>query len=200
MKKVLFLLAVAALLSASSCTSEPIEEISQNSELIYTVESNFIDRSNARFAVNLDEECFYSELMAGQSIDAGNIIINKDEVENTVSISYQTEGEWIILETQLSIREYNEIDTPDFPMTGAGNPKIGQFEINESFDEETNSVTFTFSSEVTDQFSIAAHAVVADASGSSETAWSAGEEFPGRSWATYTLVDLSHCFVYEELE
>ena len=199
MKKVIFLLAVAALLSAS-CSSEPIELIEENAQFQYTVESHFIDRSSARTSVNLEEECFYSELMAGQSIDAGNIIINADPIEGEVTVSYHTEGEWVILETQLSIREYNEIDTPDFPMTGAGNPKIGQFEINESFDEDTNIVSFTFSQENINHFSIAAHATVVDGNGNRETAWSAGEEFPGRSWATYTLVDLSHCFVYSELE
>ncbi|MCC1484420.1 hypothetical protein [Winogradskyella immobilis] len=190
MKKIIFILAAAALL-ATACTSESsIEEIEQTennySNLSYTMEAS--KRSASRGT--LDEfPCVLKPLIAGQHIDAGVVSFDIDGDE--IIISYETNEDWDISAVHFSI---SACDNLSFPSTGSGNPKIGRFEYASEHEDNVNEISYYFNAEeLGDQFCIAAHAVVENENGDQETAWAEGEDFGGRSWAMYATIDLSGC-------
>jgi len=95
-------------------------------------------------------------------------------------VTYRTGGGWELRE----IHFHAACDPEGFPQTRSGNPKIGQFDY---VFEGLSGTSFSFtiaSAECDGCIYYAAHAVVADAEGS-ETAWGAGEDFGGASWAMY---------------
>lgn len=191
MKKIIFILAAAALFSIG-CTSEtPIEELEQT-EGIYSDLNFRVETSNTRAASRNpsdDTPCSSTRLMAGQHIDAG--IVSFDVYEDEIMISYETSGDWDISAVHFSLRDCEELT---FPSTGSGNPKIGQFEYASEHEDGINKVSYYFKiDELNSQFCIAAHAVVENANGEQETAWAEGMDFGGRSWAMYASVDLSDC-------
>ena len=191
MKKIIFILAAAALL-ATACTSETsIEELEQ-SENIYNNLSYRMEASK-RTASRADLDvfpCVEEPLIAGQTIDAG--VVSFDMVGDEIKISYKTNGDWNISAVHFSISQCG--DELSFPSTGSGNPKIGKFEYASEHEAGVNEVSYYFNAEDLDnEFCIAAHAVVENADGDQETAWAEGEDFGGRSWAMYATIDLTGC-------
>ena len=192
MKKIIFILAAAALLS-TACTSEGSIEVLEDTSGIYSNLSYRIEASNTRATSSRfdnDSSCTSTPLIAGQHIDAGNVSF--DIYEDEIVISYETTGDWDISAVHFSISECG--DELSFPATGSGNPKIGKFEYASDHEDGINSVKYYFNIEdMDDVFCIAAHAVVENAEGDQETAWAEGQDFGGRSWAMYASVDLSDC-------
>jgi hypothetical protein len=190
MKKIIFILA-AAVLFATSCSSEPIEEIEQI-EGIYS-ELNFrVEASNTRAASREpigDTPCSSTPLIAGQHIDAG--VVTFDVYEDEIIITYESSSDWDISAVHLSLSDCDDLS---FPVTRSGSPKIGEFEYASEYEDVINRVSYYFKrDELSDKFCVAAHAVVENANGDQETAWAEGLDFDGRSWAMYASVDLSDC-------
>lgn len=191
MKKIIFILAAAALL-ATACTSESIElseQLNTNySNLSYRVETSAKGEASREETVSV-EYCYAEPLIAGQTIDVGNVSfgISGDDIV----VTYETVSDWSINEVHLSFSDCNDLS---FPVTGSGNPQIGKFEYGSTYEEGVSVVSYFFNAEgMSDQFCVAAHAVVENADGDQETAWAGDIDFGGRSWAAYASVDLTLC-------
>ncbi|WP_203295198.1 putative periplasmic lipoprotein [Luteirhabdus pelagi] len=123
-----------------------------------------------------DEVLYETPLMAGQHTEAGTVTVSI--VDGTVEVTYETIGDWVIDETHLFVGQLS-----DLPTTGSGNPKNGHFEYKGTHNGVTT-VTYT-----TDNLNegecayVAAHAVVSNSSGGSETAWGQGIPIGGNNWA-----------------
>ena len=130
----------------------------------------------------------YTHLIAGQHHTAGSVTIDV-EGDNLI-ITYTTNEDWTIGTTHLSI---GICDEDWIPMTGSGNPQIGQFEYTEPFSVEPHEVVYIIPiSEIGDNYCFAAHAEVEGPTGG-ETAWAEGTEFSGNSWAMFEEFLLSEC-------
>jgi hypothetical protein len=80
------------------------------------------------------------------------------------------------------------------PLTGSGNPQIGQFEYTEPSFVTPYEVVYIIPLEgLNDNYCFAAHAEVVGPDGNDETAWAEGPEFDGRSWAMFVESTLSEC-------
>lgn len=134
------------------------------------------------------DNCFYTHLVAGQQYVAGSVTVNI-EGDNLI-ITYTATGEWTIGITHLSI---GNCDDDWAPLTGSGNPQVGQFEYTEPFSSTPTEVVYVISLEgLDDNFCFAAHAEVEGPSGG-ETAWAQGPQFSGNGWAMYSQLNLSDC-------
>ena len=113
---------------------------------------------------------FETDLIAGQNTDSGNIIVSV--IDGNLDVTYETEGDWVILEVHLFVGDPN-----DLPVNNGGNPIIGQFPYSESYSPGETSITFNNIIEIPlgESVWIAAHAVVLNTvTGQEETAWAAG--------------------------
>lgn len=111
----------------------------------------------------------YYDLVAGQTIVSGNIIVAND-LDN-LYITYKSSNGWKIKEIHLYVGPENEI-----PVNPANIPVPGQFPIKESFDPPVEVVTYEIPlSELNGKCPvILAHAVVINGN-QEETAWGKGE-------------------------
>jgi len=152
-------------------------------------EQNSKDNNEVNVDVeNLDEECITVNLIAGQHHIAGNVSVYKDD-ENLIII-YTTNDDWTIDLTHLSV---GNCDEDWVPLTGSGNPKIGQFEYTEPYSVTDNEVIYIIPLEnLNDAYCFAAHAEVQGTTGG-ETAWAEGPAFEGNSWAMFVEGLLSNC-------
>jgi hypothetical protein len=131
------------------------------------------------------ENPFVTNLIAGQSIDAGDILVWND-AEN-LYIKYEGHDGWQLTETNVAV----EVTLDDIPATGSGNPKIGKFEWAMQFDPPVESYAFEIPLDgwVTGtSLFVMAHAVVVKEGidgWQEETAWGCGEDFGSRRWACY---------------
>ena len=124
---------------------------------------------------------YETDLMAGQHTDSGNVIVS--ETSGNLDVTFETEGDWIILETHLYVGSQE-----DMPANNPGNPRIGQFPYKT--DHGDGVTTFTYSNlgelAVGECTWVAAHAVVYNTvTNQEETAWGDGADIPGNSWAMY---------------
>ena len=122
-------------------------------------------------------------LWAGQNIDVGTVSVWNDG-EN-LYVKYETTDDWYFTETHLHVATALE----NIPQTKKGNPIPGHFDYPIEYDspvqENTNVINLEDCGfEVGDELYIAAHAVVQKVV-QEETAWGAGDEFPGNNWAMY---------------
>lgn len=133
-------------------------------------------------------------LMAGQHMDAGAVTAWNDE-NGVLYVGIHATGEWRISESHLAVADSLE----GIPQTRSGNPKVGRFEWQRSYEPPVADDVYVIDGHaVGDELVIALHAVVAPMgaggeTGESETAWAAGEPFPGRSWATWFRYTLQPC-------
>ncbi len=151
---------------------------------------------NVVLSIDPETQCF--DLMAGQSIDAGDVCLSIDG-ENLV-IDYQTQDGWLLGETHAWVGE----NADGYPQNKKGNPKIGTFPYNSgdlgwisSYSVTVPIASFTGMFDDLDAmcgvelpaFYMMAHAVVGMPDGSggyqTETGWSDGNRVVDRgSWAT----------------
>lgn len=157
------------------------EDLLQNNLEVLITESSDINSEDT------EEHCTSVNLIAGQHHIAGVVTINIDG--DYLIITYQANSDWTIDATHLHITNCEE---GGFPLTGADNPKIGNFEYSSTHEDGTNTVVYSIPlSEVTETYCFAAHAEVSGPS--SETAWAEGTDFGGNSWAMYIEGLLSDC-------
>ncbi len=165
-----------------SCSedNEPIDEY-QNFIIIDIDEGNTnTDPLNDDNNNNNDDDVV-TDLIAGQNADAGYVTVT--EVDGNIDVTYQTEGDWVIIETHLYVGPQE-----DMPANNPGNPRIGQFPYSGTHDPDTTTVTYNDLLNITEGTCVwvAAHAVVLNtATGEEETAWANGEDIDGNSWAMY---------------
>lgn len=153
------------------------------------------------------EGCY--DLLAGQTIDAGDVCFEVIEDNKTLAVTYTTDGDWELTEAHLWVGE----DQDGYPMSKKGNPKIGNFPHNSgnitgtvthSFYVPLGSVQWFFDMDDLDAHCDEARTVYAmahaavqlvDGSGTvlqTETGWSDGEGAVEKgSWATRTAITLS---------
>jgi uncharacterized repeat protein (TIGR01451 family) len=128
------------------------------------------------------------DLIAGQHMDAGEIKIWNDS--DNLYVKYIAATDWCLEETHLQVA--SSLD--GIPQVN-GNPIPGQFEY-----QNTGSCApkFTYAIPLTGDscdLYIAAHAVVKNKKGPTETAWGSGIDFPGDNWATYFKYSIDGCVV-----
>lgn len=190
MKNFTFLLGLFLVLTFTSCNLEPISELDSSlltKKPIKNVENNDVQTDGFDY---LDDgtHCEVIRLMAGQHYEAGIITVDSDG-QNLI-ITYSTNSDWTINATHFSIIDCS---AESFPTTNAGNPKIGQFEYSDTFEEGVHVVVYTIPlTEVSENYCFAAHAEVTGPTGG-ETAWGEGKDFGGKSWAMYVEANLSDC-------
>ncbi len=108
------------------------------------------------------------ELIAGQTINAGNVIVSNDN-EN-LYVTFKSGNGWNIKEIHLYAGTFENI-----PVNSQNVPVPGAFPINESFNPEVEMVTYEIPlTELPECPYILAHAVVVK-EGQEETAWGKGE-------------------------
>lgn len=173
MKKALLLIGLA--LMAFSCQTEPINDTEITADRIIDVPGEVGDGNNAN---GEDVQLYSDDLLAGQTIDSGNLTVTL--VDGTVEVTYETEGDWVITETHLYVGPL-----ADLPTNGGGNPRLGHFPYKDEFDPAVTVVDYTtIDLEAGDCVYVAAHAVVVNTvTGQEETAWANGESIGGNNWS-----------------
>jgi hypothetical protein len=125
-------------------------------------------------------------LLAGQTINIGNVTVGNDE--NFLYVTYQATGAWYFTELHLFVGDCN-----NKPVNKSGNPVPGLFPYKTSFSAPySQSYTFIIPlSSLPECYCIAAHAATikknsAGGVAQSETAWGEGIRFvPKGNWAMY---------------
>jgi hypothetical protein len=129
------------------------------------------------------------DLLAGQSIDSGNVSVWNDSTN--LYVKYETENGWLMNASHLAVAK----TLSDIPQT-SGKKAVaipGKFDYSNNFIPSVSSHTYTISLEslnlaYNDTIFVAAHAVVekllADGSYQIETGWAAGNKFGG-AWGSY---------------
>lgn len=144
-------------------------------------------------------------LFAGQTTNAGTVTVANDATN--LYVTYTTAGDWKMQQVHLHVAD----SLAGIPQTKTGNPKIGNFAYQKTFNPPVTSYTFTIaktalSLDANQSVVIAAHAVVVKVDGSgaviaSETGWAAGFPFTERgSWATYFKYIWQDCKVDPPVE
>jgi len=203
MKKISIPIVLLLTLLFLACNNENLEsdEVLQSKDLNFRV---FESTVNHNFAarVSYDEPCMTTNLIAGQNHIAGTVSVdvsydNEDFPEGNLIITYNTNDDWTIGLTHLSLGEC----LVDIPTNGGGNPKVGKFEHTEPHFAGTNQVEYYVSldalliegeEEYLEEYCFAAHAEVNGPTGE-ETAWAEGIGFDGNSWAMYVEAFLADC-------
>ncbi len=137
-------------------------------------------------------ETIKKELIAGQHIVVGDLLIKKEE--DLLKITYDLSGtDWWLKETHLFVGNIDQA-----PFTKSGNPKIGNFPYHGDHDM-IKKFSFTIAlDELDDCFSIITHAsvslIVDGNETANETAFGHGDnEFTGNRWGWYSDVCKSDC-------
>lgn len=126
------------------------------------------------------------DLLAGQNVDVGDVVISDDGTDLTVT--YTTVEGWAMTETHLAVGD----TVADVPQTKSGNPKVGQFADSTYHDPAVTEYTYTvpIPAGVTgDDVVVAAHAVVVEVDTTtldvvSDTSWNV-TAFNGASVTPY---------------
>lgn len=133
------------------------------------------------------------DLIAGQHTDSGDMVISNDN--ESLSVSYATQDGWKLTETHVHVA----CTLSGIPQTKTGNPKVGNFDYQRTYNPPVTEDTYEISLEGLncDSVVIAAHAVVVKAVNGvivkTETGWGEGPGFPGKNWAMYVNYDLQDC-------
>jgi hypothetical protein len=132
------------------------------------------------------------DLIAGQHYDAGDVIIASND--EFLFVTFILENGWLLYESHVAVGD----TVADIPQTKKGCPKNGNFAFGDTHaGDDMYVVAIPLNSFAHDEtIIVAAHAVVAQGSGSSyweETAWGEGSEFECRNWAMYIEHNISPC-------
>ncbi|MBR9913414.1 MAG: hypothetical protein GYB32_01095 [Algicola sp.] len=189
MKKIYLPISLMFLCLCFSCTNESLnDDLLESNRKQPKFDASAVTETVITTSEDDDEHCVETNLMAGQHHVAGTVTVDIDG-DNLV-ITYSSNGDWTIGTTHLSI---GNCDEEWAPLTGSGNPQIGQFEYTEPDSVTPYEVVYIISlAELDDNYCFAAHAEVEGPTGG-ETAWAEGEQFSGRGWAMYVDALLSEC-------
>src|SRR5688572_20983467 len=133
-------------------------------------------------------------LLAGRTTPVGSVVVTNSE--DTLFILITTDGDWHLQETHVAVA----CRLSDIPQTKTGNPIPGRFPYKDSYcppiQEELYSLPL--SAFPCTELVIAVHASVVRLTPRGEvlrqeTAWAAGDPFPGRNWATYFRYTVQVC-------
>ncbi|RLD44645.1 MAG: hypothetical protein DRJ05_11150 [Bacteroidetes bacterium] len=140
-------------------------------------------------------------LIAGKHIDVGTVVIEINDENDFIDVTYETNSDWTIVETHVFVGHAGS----DIPVNKPGNPKIGHFPYAEDHDAGTTTFTYSTLPFVTgQQFVVAAHAVVKNNNGQTETAWAYNDvtatKFSGKRWGwfinyQYEDIPLEECTI-----
>jgi hypothetical protein len=135
-----------------------------------------------------EEDPFVAELIAGGGNPASAIVVGEVQVWNDgdyLYVQYVLNDGFCLTETHLHVFLDATIFS-DVPHKN-GNPIPGKFDYKSENNDCVSAVTYEIPLTWPPDTSlcIAAHAAVVDSEDFDETAWAAGEEFPGANWATY---------------
>ena len=133
-------------------------------------------------------------LIAGQTINVGTVCVVDIDTDNNgekdaIRVCYNTTNGWTLNEVHLWVGS----SLTQMPRTNSGNPIPGQFPINSgnisgqtSFCAEISFASLGFTCPGPAQYFVAAHAVVRNQSGGTETAWGEGPRINTRgNWGMY---------------
>lgn len=126
-------------------------------------------------------------LVAGQNLNVGSVIATFNDGGDELTIAYSIVPPGLgMISTNLDI----QADPANFPMTGSGNPKPGQFAYGSALNaaitwEQVVDLHSIQGWTEGDTVFVAAKADVDVGSSGQEGAWGEGEEFPGDNWAMY---------------
>ena len=132
------------------------------------------------------------DLMAGQHIDVGDVKVWNDETD--LYVKFESTGA-CLEETHVAVAE----SLAGIPQTRTGNPIVGRFPYSDRHGcIQQWKYTIGLKWERGTKLYIAAHAALggkgskgAFSTGAGETAWGAGEPFPGNNWAMYFTYDMT---------
>lgn len=188
MKKFLLICSVAAF-ALYSCQSE----ITDQPNLFRTSNTSTTNAASSVYSEMNTVPCgeVYSQpIFAGQHYEAGNFMVYNDG--DNLHLTYTAENNWFIDAVHLYVGS-----CAGMPLTGSGNPQIGQFNYHSEDAESFTSTKVEFVIPLTElgpDLCIAAHAEVHNSSGQSETAWSFGnQEFPGNRWGWFSNYEVQEC-------
>ncbi len=127
-----------------------------------------------------------NSLIAGKTINVGTVTIEINDITDVIDVTYETSGDWEIIETHVFVGYSGS----DIPVNKPGNPKIGHFPYAENHDAGTTYFNYTTLPFISgQQFVVAAHAVVKNSNGQTETAWAFNEttatKFSGKRWGWF---------------
>ena len=145
------------------------------------------------------DETIKRDLMAGQHIYVGDVLIRKENDELVVTYDL-TSTDWSLKESHVYIGDIN-----DAPFTNNGNPKIGHFPQHEDHGLVKEYSYRMNLDGLNDCFSVISHAVVVliedDSETANETAFGFGDNvFDGNRWGWYLDVCKTDCESNEEGE
>jgi len=155
-------------------------------------------------ALGSGESCV--PLIAGQHTNAGSLCFadqdtNGDGFPDLLIVTYTTSGTWSLKEIHLWVGE----TIAQLPMNNGGNPQIGLFPYKQSnLSTNTISVEIPFADLGYDcadakRYFVAAHAVVQNGNGGTQTAWADGDRLSARgNWAMYMGIWIS-CDAHDNL-
>ena len=132
-------------------------------------------------------------LLAGQHTDAGLVSVWNDA--DSVYVRYSATGGWELQETHLAVA----LDVDGIPSNRSGNPVVGKFAYKTV--HAAGTTEFTYAIPLADvgatdgsELFIAAHGVVRNVSGGSETAWGEGTRFEDQgNWGMYFSRNVGAC-------
>ena len=171
-------------------------------------ENSSINSANDPLNIVLDQEeveqidcetTIKKELLAGQNILVGAILIKKDNDELVITYDLSS-TEWQLKESHLFVGDIN-----DAPFTNNGNPKIGHFPHHDDHDVVNKHSYRIPMNQLNDCFSIITHAVVVitsdDGESANETAFGYGDStFDGNRWGWYLNICKADCELSENDE
>jgi len=171
-------------------------------------ENSSINSANDPLNIVLDQEeveqidcetTIKKELLAGQNILVGAILIKKDNDELVITYDLSS-TEWQLKESHLFVGDIN-----DAPFTNNGNPKIGHFPHHDDHDVVNKHSYRIPMNKLNDCFSIITHAVVVitsdDGESANETAFGYGDStFDGNRWGWYLNICKADCELSENDE
>lgn len=134
-----------------------------------------------------------SDLIAGQNIQSGTITVQNSE--DSLYVTFSTINGWTLGKTHLYVGELQNL-----PTTPTGNPQIGNFPYQHTFNPYTTSDQYAIAlADLPECFIVATHAEthLLDANGNviqSETSWGNGTQFnQSGSWAMYSSYCVQAC-------
>ena len=150
------------------------------------------------------DDPFITDLIAGQSMDAGHVLVWNDAVN--LYVQFVSTGDWCITETHVATAAL----LSEIPQTKKGNPIPGRFDHPKQYspcEQAPDPYVIPLEWDYGETVYIAAHAKLGTHAinfqhtqgdgtrggrirlekpcGQRESAWGAGFDFPGKNWAMY---------------
>lgn len=193
--RVLTVLTIALLTTASCRKTESNQATPRNTKAFMKVASG-IGYPGSPVGASFCGVGVTRTLFAGQNINAGTVMVNKDFNTGIVYVTYTAAGNWYFNSLHLYIGEQSSCA---IPVNSAGAPVPGQFPYQADLSTSPlQSYTFAITGLTGNCFCIAAHADMAEiVNGQTiqmQTGWGDGTQImPGGNWSTKFDVCITDC-------